>query len=264
MGMVFKDRNIIITGASSGIGAALAVEFASEGARLHLLARNMERLSNVAQACRSIGAQVEEYQVDMADMASIDSFCATYLDKGCGLDVLVLNAGISQRSDALSTEASVTRGIMETDFFGPVHMTTCLAGLIRSSKDFRIAVTSSISGLFGFPLRSAYCAAKHALFGYFETIEIENPQVRVTFLIPGRINTPISRSARLADGSGYGQMDPGQARGVSAEKCARKAVKAIARGKRRKLIGGVELLMVHIKRLCPSLFFFLARRVSSV
>lgn len=262
--MQFRDKSIIITGASSGIGEALALEFASRGGRLHLVARRRDRLEEVASACRKLASSVTVYCADMSDTASIDAFCEDFEARGDRLDVLVLNAGISQRSLALDTGIDVCRKIMETDFFGPAYLTQKLSRHIREAEDFRIAVTSSISGLFGFPLRSSYCAAKHALFGFFETVELENPSVRVTFIIPGRINTPISRSAVQADGSAYARMDPGQEGGVSARKCAGKAVRAIARGRRRVMIGGIELIMVWIKRLCPGLFFRLAGKVSSV
>lgn len=262
--MQFKGKNIIITGASSGIGASLAKEFASKGARLFLLGRSEERLKAVASECEENAEYVKTYSVDMADMSSIDLFVENFKKDNDRLDVLILNAGISQRSKTFETSLAVDRMIMETDFFGPVYMTKKLESFIKNSDKFSLAVTSSISGLFGFPLRSSYCAAKHALFGFFETLELENPNVRVTFLIPGRINTPISKSAVLGDGSTHASMDPGQAKGMSSEKCARIAVRAIARGRHRKLIGGIELIMVYIKKLCPWLYFKIAGKISAI
>ncbi len=259
--MEFKGKNILITGASSGIGAALAREFAHRGANLILLGRNAARLEETAARCS--GAKVCIYTVDMSSKPSIDAFVEEFSKSGEGLDVLVLNAGISQRAMTFETDFDVDRKVMETNYFGPVYLTKALAGFIRGRKDFRIAVTNSISGLFGFPLRSAYCASKHALFGFFESLEIENPGVRVTFIIPGRINTPISKSALHADGSTHDSMDAGQANGMPVDKCARIAVRAISRGKHRKLIGGIELLMVYIKKYCPWLFFKMAGKVSA-
>ncbi len=259
--MTFQGKKVLITGASSGIGAALAVEFASKSAELVLLGRNRERLEKVASECSP--AKVSIYAVDMESAASIDAFAEDFAKAKTDLDVMVLNAGISQRALTFETDIEVDRKVMETNFFGPVYLTKVLSRYILEKEHFSLAVTSSISGLFGFPLRSAYCASKHALFGFFETLEIENPSVRVTFLIPGRINTPISKSAVSADGTAHSAMDQGQANGMAADKCARIAVRAIARGKRRKLIGGKELLMVYIKRLCPWLFFKLAPKVSS-
>lgn len=259
--MDFKGKKVLITGASSGIGAALSVQFAREGAELILLGRNRERLDAVAAVCAP--ARTSVFTVDMSSAESIDSFVQAFDEAGMDIDVMVLNAGISQRALTFETDFEVDRKIMETNYFGPVYLTKKLSHHILPKEHFSLAVTNSISGLFGFPLRSAYCASKHALFGFFESLEIENPNVRTTFIIPGRINTPISRSAVHGDGSTHASMDQGQANGMSAEKCARIAVRAIARGRHRKLIGGVELLMVYIKKYVPGLFFRLAGRVSA-
>lgn len=259
----FKGKTILVTGASSGIGAAIACEFASKGAKLILAARNKSRLEEVQSKCAALGSTASIYSVDMASTESIDAFTDELDRTDTQLDVMVLNAGISQRALTFETDLDVDRKVMETNFFGPVYLTKRLASRIKGSKRFSLAVTTSISGLFGFPLRSAYCASKHALFGFFEALELENPNVRVTFLIPGRINTPISRSAVLGDGSAYAKMDDGQANGMDVDKCAKVAVKAIARGKHRKLIGRGELVIVYIKKWCPWLFFKIAGRISA-
>lgn len=259
----FKGSKILITGASSGIGAALACEFATRGASLYLAARNIARLEEVKSRCESLGAQAQVFSVDMASETSIEAFASDVTQRGLLFDVIVLNAGISQRALTFDTDIAVDRKVMETNFFGPVFLTKMLASQIRGSRPVRLAVTTSISGLFGFPLRSAYCASKHALFGFFESLEIENPNVRVTFLIPGRINTPISKSALHGDGRSHDAMDHGQANGMDAAACAKVAVRAVARGRHRKLIGRGELIMVYIKKLCPWLFFKIAGRISA-
>ncbi|MCQ2164546.1 MAG: SDR family NAD(P)-dependent oxidoreductase [Bacteroidales bacterium] len=259
----FKGSKILITGASSGIGAALACEFATRGASLYLAARNIARLEEVKSRCESLGAQAQVFSVDMASETSIEAFASDVTQLGLLFDVIVLNAGISQRALTFDTDIAVDRKVMETNFFGPVFLTKMLASQIRGSRPVKLAVTTSISGLFGFPLRSAYCASKHALFGFFESLETENPNVRVTFLIPGRINTPISKSALHGDGRSHDAMDQGQANGMDAAACAKVAVRAIARGRHRKLIGRGELIMVYIKKLCPWLFFKIAGRISA-
>lgn len=259
----FKDKNVLVTGASSGIGAAIAEEFASRGACLFLTGRNQERLSAVAARCLEKGAKVRTYAFDLTDRDAVDSFAEKISAEVSGLDVIVLNAGISQREKAFDTDISVDRKLMETNFFGPVYLTKKLKSFIQGGKGVSLAVTTSISGLFGFPLRSSYSASKFALFGFYESLQLENPGIRVTFIVPGRINTPISLSAVKGDGLAYGKMDPGQEGGMSAEKCARIAVGAIARGRRRKLIGGKELLMFYIRRLCPPLFYKIAGKISA-
>ncbi len=264
----FEHKNILITGASSGIGEAIAYLLAKAGTNMYLTGRNLERLSAVRDKCNIIhaarsGNPVQIFNVDFSDMASIDNFVSDLHQKNISFDYLILNAGISQRALTLETDLFVDRHIMETNYFGPVYLTKKLSGMSLFNKNVHIAVTSSISGLFGFPLRSAYCASKHALFGFFESLELENNYIKVTFLIPGRINTPISKGAVLGDGSTYSKMDSGQADGMDVNKCARIALRAIAKEKHRKLIGGKELIMVYIKKFVPSLFYKLARKVSA-
>ena len=251
----------LITGASSGIGAAMAREFARRGADLVLLARNRQRLENVQADCLKLGsAQVTLVEADTTDYPAIDAFAAS-LDRP--LDFLVLNAGISQRSPALQTADAVDRRVMEVDFFAPVHLAKALQQAGKWSPDIHIAATSSISGLFGFPQRSAYCAAKHALKGFFEALQLETG-LKVTLLFPGRINTPISLSALEGDGTPHGQMDPGQAGGMDVNQCARRCVDGIVRGKRHVRVGGKEMVACFAYKWFPGLFFRLAGKVSAV
>lgn len=258
----FNNKYVLITGASSGIGEAIALELARQGAHLLLAARSTDKLQQVAAQCLSSGAlSADVYPLDMAEKASILAFADHCNQQEHPFDYIILNAGVSQRAYTLDTEYVVDEQIMQTNYLGQVLLVKNLKSLRTHRTHF--GVTSSISGLFGFPLRSAYCASKHALFGFFESLELENPHLSVTFLIPGRVNTPISKSAILSDGSTYNKMDAGQANGISVERCARQAVRAMAKNKHRKLIGGIELLMVYIKKYCPWLFFRLVRKVSA-
>jgi short-subunit dehydrogenase len=242
----------------------MALLLASTPASLFLTGRNKERLTAVGEKCKtSLVSTVHLFDVDFSDMNAINDFVATITTQEISFDYIILNAGVSQRSLTLETDFTVDRTIMETNFFGPVYLIKKLTGQFISGKPVHIAVTSSISGLFGFPLRSAYCASKHALFGFFEALELENINIKVTFLIPGRINTPISRNAMIGDGSTYSKMDVGQAKGMDVNKCARIALRAIIKRKHRQLIGGKDLLMVYLKKFVPPLFYFLARKVSA-
>ena len=264
----FEHKNILITGASSGIGEAMAYLLSEATVNLFLAGRDTARLSAVKEKCLGInnsttGFSAQTFIVDFSSTESIDSFVSEITDKSITFDYIILNAGISQRALTLDTDFSVDRKIMETNYFGPVYLTKKLSSMLLSGKKTHIAITSSISGLFGFPLRSAYCASKHALFGFFESLELENDNIKVTFLIPGRINTPISKSAILGDGTSYSKMDGGQTNGMDVDKCARIALRAIAKEKHRKLIGGKELLMVYIKKFIPPLFYKLARKISA-
>jgi short-subunit dehydrogenase len=262
----FKHKNILITGAGSGIGEAIAYRLAEVGTNLFLTGRNTERLAAVRDQCDArseASGSAHVFKVDFSDTTSIDRFVSDITKQHLFFDYIILNAGVSQRALTFETDFSVDRKIMETNYFGPVYLTKKLPGMLLPGKTVHIAVTSSISGLFGFPLRSAYCASKHALFGFFESLELENDNIKVTFLIPGRINTPIGKSAMLGDGSVYAKTDRGQADGMDVNKCARIALRAISKEKHRKLIGGKELLMVYIKKFVPPLFYKLARKVSA-
>jgi short-subunit dehydrogenase len=152
---------------------------------------------------------------------------------------------------------------MNVNFFGAVILTKAVLPQMINQGSGAIAVTSSITGKFGFPLRSAYSASKHAVVGFFETlgIELASKNISVTVAFPGRVQTNISINAITKDGTPHGEMDPGQAGGIPAELCARKYLDAIHRGRHEVLIGGRELIMVHIRRFLPRLFFRIAGRI---
>jgi len=267
---LFEHKNILITGASSGIGEAMAFLLAKTSANLYLTGKNWENRTEVSEMYAKTrtcpwdktDGKTQLFEVDFSDSTSIDDLISEVTKENITFDYLILNAGVSQRALTLETAFSVDRLIMETNFFGPVYLIKKLSGMFLSGKPVHIGVTTSISGLFGFPLRSAYCASKHALFGFFESLALEYSHIKVTFLIPGRINTPISKSALLADGTSYGKMDNGQATGMDVHRCAKIALRAIRKGKRRKLIGGKELSMVFLKKYIPFLFYLLARKIS--
>ncbi len=134
-----------------------------------------------------------------------------------------------------------------------------------SRKSGHILATSSISGRFGFPLRSAYSASKQALHGFFETLFLENKKnrIRTSVIIPGRVRTNISLHALDKDGKEYGKMDDGQANGISPELAARTIINGIVRNKREILVGKTELLMLYIRRIWPWLFFRIADKVKN-
>lgn len=256
-------KTVLITGAGSGIGAAMAKVYAGQGDSLLLTGLDQDSLEQVAGQCRQEGAVARTFPLDLEDTGTIDALAGFVQAEQIVPDIYVLNAGISQRATAFDSTFEVDRKIMNVNFFGHVYLIKSFARLIRESTDVKIGVVTSISGLFGFPLRSAYCASKHALFGFFESLDLENPNIGVTFLIPGRIRTQISKSAILGHGGTYGKMDQGQEQGMDVDRCARIAVRAIEKRKYRKLIGGKELLMAHIHKYSLWLFYKLAGKVSS-
>lgn len=259
----FRKKVALITGAGSGIGEALAYGFAREGADVILTGRRADRLQEVARRCEGSGVRTWVFPADLADREAVRYLAEQVRSQALVPDFYVLNAGISQRAKALDSDFEVDVALMQVNYFGAVGLVKAFRPEILAAPRVSIAVTTSISGIFGFPLRSAYCASKRALYGFFESLELENPHIRVTFLTPGRINTEISRSALTAHGEAYAKMDEGQASGMPAGRCAEIALRAIARGRHHRLIGGKELFMVYIYKYIPGLYYRLARKVSA-
>ena len=256
--------SVWITGASSGIGAACACKYAAEGARLVLTSSSAERLEPVAQKCRSLGApEVVVIPYELSNPEGIEELTANAWSAVGGIDIVMLNAGISQRTNVEDTSMEMVRKIMEVNYFAPVAIAKAILPRMVERGGGKIAVTTSIAGRFGFPLRCGYSSSKFALYGFFETLQAEyyNAGIRVTIVCPGRVQTNISLYALDKGGKPHGVLDPGQKGGMGAERAAQIIVRAIAKGRREVLVGRKELLMVHIKRFLPGLCATLARKI---
>ncbi|HSH51568.1 MAG TPA: SDR family oxidoreductase [Bacteroidales bacterium] len=261
--MFYQNKVVWITGASSGIGEALAYELAHQQAIAILSSNQPEELKRVKNNYDKIGGESYIQFLDITEIDKMGSITKAIINKFGRIDVLINNAGISQRALALETSLEIDRKIMEIDYFGIIALTkTVLPHMIKAKSGY-IAVTSSISGKFGFPLRSAYAAAKHALHGFFETLraEIFNDHIKILIAFPGRVKTNISLHAITKDGTAHGKMDEGQNTGIDAQKCAKQYLKAIRKDKKEVLIGSSELLMVYIHKFFPKIFYKLARKI---
>jgi short-subunit dehydrogenase len=179
-----------------------------------------------------------------------------------GVDVLVHNAGISQRSLAKDTELAVDRRLLEVDALGPIALTKAALPSMLERGSGRVVVVSSLVGKIGTPLRSTYSAAKHALHGFFESLraEVWDAGLRITMVCPGFIKTEITYHALTGDGSPQGSLDRAQAEGMSPDECAARIVRAIEDGKDEILVGGREVWAVRLHRFFPGLFRRLIRR----
>ena len=256
--------SVWITGASSGIGEACAYRYAAQGARLILTSSSAERLENVAEKCREAGAtQVVVLPYDFSSNDDIEALVQSAWDATEGIDIVMLNAGISQRTNVEDTSMEMVRKIMEVNYFAPVAIAKEILPKMLKRGGGKIAVTTSIAGRFGFPLRCGYSSSKFALYGFFETLQAEyyDSGIRVTIVCPGRVQTNISRYALDKGGKPHGVMDPGQAGGMTAEAAARIITRAIAKEKKEVLVGRKELLMVYIKRFFPGPCAMLARKI---
>jgi short-subunit dehydrogenase len=263
--MKFKDKVIWITGAASGIGEALAYQAVRYGAKLILSDINTEGLERVYAECEGMEAEVLVLPLDLSLRESIEAAVPLAFERFSRVDVLINNGGISQRALTWETSPEVDLKIMNVNFMGTVYLTKAVLPHMMQINEGRIAVTSSISGKFGFPLRSGYAASKHAVQGFFESLgmELRDTNISVTIAMPGRVRTDISLNSLDGSGRPRGVMDPGQASGIPANLCAKKYLDAVYKGRREVLIGRKELLMVHIRRFFPRLFFRISRKLSA-
>lgn len=264
--MDFTGKTFWITGAASGMGKALSISLSKVASLIIISDRDREGLKVTAAEVSRNGCAVRAEVLDMADAASIRSVADSVFSEGISIDGLYQFAGISQRSLVLDTPVEIDRRIMEINFFGVITLVKAVLPHMVSHGGGQLAIASSMVGKFGFPYRSAYSASKHALQGFFESLRAENSKhnIRVSILIPGRINTNISKYALTSQGTEYGKMDPGQANGISSEKAARQILNGLRNEKKEVLVGGSELLMVHIRRFFPSLFYLLAQKIKPV
>nr|WP_295662069.1 SDR family NAD(P)-dependent oxidoreductase [Polymorphobacter sp.] len=248
--MKYAEQTIWITGASSGIGAALAVAFAAEGAKLVLSGRNEAALAEVAGQCP--GARTIAF--DTTDLAALPGIVA---DAG-PVDILVNNAGISQRSLALDTDFEVYRRIMEVDFFAPLRLTQLVLPAMVAAKAGRIVMIASIAGKSGSPMRTGYCAAKHAMIGYADALRAEIAQygVAVHVVTPGFVRTGIAVHALEGDGAERGHSDAAIEAGVSPESAAATILAGMAAGTREILVGdGPEMMLGKLRGSDPDRLF---------
>jgi short-subunit dehydrogenase len=262
----WDEKVVWLTGASSGIGEATARELAHRGARLVLTARRLDRLEALRSLCPSPDG-VRLLAADLEDGSALQGLTERALESFGRIDVLCSIAGVSQRALASDTDLAVDRRLMELNYFAPVALTKGLLPHMLSRGTGRLAVVSSVAGVVGNPMRSGYCASKHAVHGFFDALraELHGTGVAVTLICPGYIRTDLSRMALAGDGSRYGRESPGQAHGISAEGCARRLVRAVERGRREVYIAGPkERAAVLLKRWWPGLLARALPRISSL
>ncbi len=257
-----QKKTIWITGASSGIGAALARKFSGEGWRVVLSARRAEVLEAVAQSCAN-PADCLVVPIDLDSAVSNDKAADEVLDCLRHVDVLVNNGGISQRSLVHETPVDIDRKIMQVDYFSGVQLTKRMLPSMLQNGGGHVVAISSIVGVFGFPQRSAYSAAKHALHGFYESLwaELHDRGINTTIVCPGRILTDVSLHALTKDGTEHGVMDHAQKNGISAEECARKIYRAVMRRKKEIYVCRIDGLMCYFHRYARWIYYKLVSKV---
>lgn len=252
----YADQTVWITGASSGIGEALAKAFAAEGAQIILSGRRTEAL-------KAVGAQIETDTLILPFEVTDYQSLAEQVDKAWAwkgrVDILVNNAGVSQRSLAIDTEPEVYRDLINVDLIAPIWLTQLQLPRMAKAGGAHIVAISSVAGRIGAPMRTAYCAAKHRLIGYMDALRAEAETVhniKVTNVLPGSVQTNVSRNAMTSDGSKRGESDAAIEGGDSPDDCAAAILDAVADGVQELIYAkGMEADAAKLRHADPDAFF---------
>jgi dehydrogenase/reductase SDR family protein 7B len=259
--MRYDESVIWVTGASSGIGQAVAREVLGRGARVIASARNVAALERLQQESPDPAA-IHVLPLDLTDSAAIAKASRDALAVWGRIDGLMHCAGMSQRSMVRDTIPEVDRRLMEVNFFGPVQLTKAVLPSMLARRSGTIVVISSLAGKFGTPMRSAYSASKHALHGFFDSMraELRNDGIHITIVCPGYVQTEITLRSLTGDGSTYGRVDLALRHGMPVAACAKAIADAAGRGKEEVLLGGREKYAALVHRFFPRLFSRLVSR----
>ncbi len=262
--ITFKDKVVWITGASSGIGEALAYQSAKAGARLVLSARRENELERVKSNCQMPDEDILIVPLDLADHDQMEQKVDRVMAHFGKIDILINNGGVSQRSLIVDTAFSVYKKLVDVDYLGTVALSKAVLPVFVKQKSGHFGVITSLMAKFASPLRSGYCGAKHALHGFFDALRMEHhdDNIKVTLICPGYVHTNISRNAMTADGTAQNTMDAATGSGMSPEDCALKIISAIEKEKMEVLIGGKETFAVYIKRFFPKLLHSIVRKAA--
>ena len=260
--LTFKALTIWITGASSGIGEALALEFAKQGARIILSGRNEKKLAIVKNCCHNSDKHLVA-AFDICDANQVKSAYEQLKSQNIQIDWLINNAGISQRSLIMETCEDVERKIMEIDYFAQTRLTRLVLPDMIAQGGGKVVMISSVAGLVGTQYRGAYSAAKAALHLWANSLraELHEQGIKVATIFPGFIQTNVSINALTGDGSTQGTMDNATEQGLSAKAFAQQAYKALIKDEEYIIIAGKkETLATVVNRLSPTKLYKLIRK----
>lgn len=247
-----EDKVVIITGAASGIGKALAFECSRRGAILSLADRDGEKLTTVCNTLTDQGTDVIHFTCDISREEECRDLIGHTLDRYKRIDILINNAGISMRALFVDVDLDVIRKVMDINFFGSVYCTRYALPSLLESKGSLVGI-SSVAGFKGLPGRTGYSASKFALQGFLEVIRIENMKKGLHVLIacPGFTNSNIRNTALSKDGTAQGESPLNESKLMPAEDVARHICRAIERRKHRLILTAQGKLTVFLNNLFP-------------
>ena len=249
---IFREKVVIITGASSGIGAATAREFAANGSKVMLAARSEDRLAAIVSEIRALNGEASYQVTDVSREEDCRNLVEKTVQKYGTIHILVNNAGLSMRALFSEVDLKVLHTLMDVNFWGTVYCTKYALPYLVANKGSLVGV-SSVAGFHGLPGRTGYSASKFAMHGLFETIRIENLKkgLHVMVIAPGFTATEIRRHALLANGSEQGVSPRKEHKLKSPEFVARWILKGIRKKKRNKIITLIGQLTALFQRIIP-------------
>ena len=266
MNPFYKEKTIIVTGASSGIGAQMSIQLLQAGANVILCARSEDKMKKLVETLHVSSEKYMILPVDLSTKVDFTNLVKTILSKFPKVDILINNAGIAQKSLAQETSEEVERRVMEVNYFANINFTKALLPHFIANKGGQIVGISSILGEIGLPFVAPYCASKHALNGYYNGLryDIEKHNIQVSIVSPGFIKTEITKKSLTGDGKVHQQDSLAQEKGMDASVCAKRILNKVAKKKRQSYVGGLELLMPKFALLFPRIFHFLMKKMHKI
>lgn len=249
---MIKNKRIWITGSTSGIGLELAKQLVSNN-YLILSGRSLQKLQEVTKDFPT--DSVALVPLDLIQYQEANDWVVQAWKAFGGIDIMIHNAGISQRSLIMETDISVDKTLIETNYLGTIALTKALLPKLIASGGGQFAVVSSLMGKFGSPYRSGYCGSKHALHGFFDVLRMEHEKdgISVTMICPGFVQTNIAKNALTGDGYLQNTQDEATENGLPVDVFAQKMIKAIEQQKIEAYIGQKEVMGIWLKRFFPKL-----------
>ena len=249
-----SGKTIWITGASSGIGEALVYALDNKNCRLIISSRKEEELQRVKTNCTHL-ENIKIISLDLANLNDMPEKAKLAFAAFGEIDILINNAGISQRSEIIDTDISVYKRLMDINYMGTVALSKAVLPYFIKRKNGHFVSVSSLMGKFAGPQRSGYCGSKHALHGFFDVLRLEHEKdgISVTMICPGYVQTNIDKNALTADGSPQQKHDIENQNGLPVAIFAQKMIRAIERKKYEAYMGKKEVLAIYLKRFFPKL-----------
>lgn len=258
----FKDKVIIITGASEGIGRALALALAPHGCKLVVSARNLERLESLAKELTELGHPPLVHAADVSKQADCEGLIQACMNHFAKLDILINNAGMTMwsRFDELE-DLSVLSQVMQVNYLGPAYLSHAAIPYLKQTQGQIVAV-ASLTGMTGVPTRSGYAASKHAVIGFFDSLRIElsDDNVAVTLICPDFVVTQTHKRALDAQGKPLGETPMQESKIMTAEACAQMMLPVIAKRQRLLITSFRGRIGRWFKIIAPGLIDKIARR----